>query len=326
MLKGFGHSGFPPGKATEDMDHQTSLLNIATVNKTKELMDQNGTEVVNGVQGFGVHIGESKVHGKGMLTTRRIPAGTLLFIQFLVFSPKSKRIAGVEYSYDEYMDLEDGMQYHVCCDALPKVNEFAANPSPMARKMETVNGALVNHSCGAAVNTVMSIVKEEIFSDGDSESGGGSLAEDNDDNDDEEEEMMSGSDGAAGSGIERPKPLKLNYYVYTTTQVVEAGTELFCNYNKNRSDFWHLFANLVKDGVPLDFIVRCNCKTNKKRNACPRNLAYNSFFVERSPADEAEDAEEAADAEAEAAAAAPAVVVVAAPKPARKPPTVRPAP
>ena len=325
MLKGFGHSGFPPGKATEDMDHQTSLLNIATVNKTKELMDQNGTEVVNGVQGFGVHIGESKVHGKGMLTTRRIPAGTLLFIQYVVFSPKSKRIAGVEYSYDEYMDLEDGMQYHVCCDALPKVNEFAANPSPMARKMETVNGALVNHSCGAAVNTKMSIVSEEIFSDGESESGGGSLAED----DDDDEEVMSGSDGAgsSSSSIERPKPLKLNYYVYTTTQAVEAGTELFCNYNKNRSDFWHIFANLVKDGVPLDFIVRCNCKTNKRKNACPRNLAYNSFFVERSPADEEDDAREAEELAAEAAAdAAAAAVVVAAPKPARKPPTVRPAP
>jgi hypothetical protein len=66
------------------------------------------------------------------------------------------------------------------------------------------------------------------------------------------------------------------YVAFSTSRDVEAGEELFSNYNEGDSHtkYWRRYKTLKDAGVPAKRIVKCKCFTTKNGKGCLNSFAY----------------------------------------------------
>ncbi len=73
-LKPFKQEGFPPEKSTKDMALKVPELNGGLSNTIEKLITQNRAEE----EGYGIFVGDSPLHGKGMFTSKKNEADVVL--------------------------------------------------------------------------------------------------------------------------------------------------------------------------------------------------------------------------------------------------------
>jgi hypothetical protein len=68
------------------------------------------------------------------------------------------------------------------------------------------------------------------------------------------------------------------YVAFSALRDIEAGEELFSNYNegKSKKKYWRKFETLKRLGVAEKDIVRCKCRSALNGRKCPNNYAYDA--------------------------------------------------
>jgi hypothetical protein len=68
------------------------------------------------------------------------------------------------------------------------------------------------------------------------------------------------------------------YVAFSALRDIEAGEELFSNYNegKSKKKYWRKVDTLKRLGVAEKDIVLCNCRSALNKRKCPNNYAYDA--------------------------------------------------
>jgi hypothetical protein len=81
----------------------------------------------------------------------------------------------------------------------------------------------------------------------------------------------------------RQEPVSgLWYLVFSASRDIEAGEELFTDYNegKSKKKYWRKVDTLKRLGVPPERMVLCKCRSAPDGRSCPNNFAYDMEEME----------------------------------------------
>ena len=135
----FKHSGFPPHLVVE-IQAKVDRLKVFAAPYIAQCKASN--------LNLRITARNSLIEGIGLIPKEVVPAGTIVAVHYAEFYPKDPITAEVEYSYDHWIPLSDGMDHLIVSDGLPMLNHFngLANKKVKSLMLNT-SGGFINHGC-----------------------------------------------------------------------------------------------------------------------------------------------------------------------------------
>ena len=196
--------------------------------------------VANGER-CGLHVIKSTKGGRGLRTSKGVPARTPILCYPGTLKPREKHRGSQRYLFemspidfagkDRSKKRRTVMMMECVVDGKPALDALDNAAAEEAEKLQCVNAALHNHSC-LGHNVYATEVRDEK------------------------------------TGVP--------YIVYKTgKRAIPAGNEILSDYNKGntRSKYWRSAKALIAEGCTKSKLIRCLCKSSAKKR-CPYDRAF----------------------------------------------------